>query len=473
MKKIITKIAFILFCTGILLYSCQDETMDESLPINPVLNPIKSVTAQDGNQITTAVISNENRTIHLEFANLNTEERKAVPVKFEISKRAKLIEPTDTILTLDLTQPNSVTVNNLFKDITYEITASGPFRIELWRKTASELGFVKHNNGALAFSGDYLVVHERTKFDYYNIKDGTKAGTMSFEGIDWDTLTRTAPLFMAGDEAGNIVATNFYMSRWMPAGGTNTIHMFWWEGVTAKPELLFSYDVDLDDLPGNKDVGRKIFVKGDLKKHALLYMGVSFQNMFLRWEVKDGKVVSEKPDKVSFDPGYQMGMQPTIVPVELGKNSNYFIPRFEDGTGKVAITYMDGTTNKPIYASEHHIQDIFHQWLVGGGHAFDYMQSNGNHYIFMIEQEPKRWMREIFDIKKVMEDSGSIKSIMDLIHTRKWNDWLTFPMDAAYGDNGNNTGDVITRVSADGKTGTVAFLCTNSGIVVWEINLSD
>ncbi len=58
-----------------------------------------------------------------------------------------------------------------------------------------------------------------------------------------------------------------------------------------------------------------------------------------------------------------MGMQPTIVPVEFGKNANYFIPRYDNGIGKVAITYMDGTTNKPIYASEHHIQNVFHQWL--------------------------------------------------------------------------------------------------------------
>ena len=157
MNKII-KITLALFCMGILLYSCQEEKMDESIPVNPVLNPIKSVTAQDGNRITTAVISNENRTIHLEFANLSTEERKAVPVKLEISKRAKLITPTDTLLTLDLTQPNSITVNNLLKDITYELTASGPFRIELWRKTASELDFVQHNNGAMLYMKEQSLI---------------------------------------------------------------------------------------------------------------------------------------------------------------------------------------------------------------------------------------------------------------------------------------------------------------------------
>ncbi|MDD4159252.1 MAG: DUF5018 domain-containing protein [Proteiniphilum sp.] len=455
-------------CMGSWLCSCEEKEMDESLPINPVLNPILSVTAQDGNQIATAVISNNDLTIHLELANLRAEERKAVPVKIHISKRAKLIAPTDTVLTLDLTQPHLITINNLYKDVTYTLTASAPFRIELWRKTATELAFVKHNNGAIAFSGDYLVVHERTKFDYYKLKDGAKAGTLSFEGIDWDTLTRTVPLFMAGDEAGNIVACNFYMSRWMPAGGTNTIHMFWWEGVAAKPKLLFSYDVEIDK-PGNIDVGRKIYVRGDMTKHAFLYMGVSFQNMFLRWEIQNGQVVSAQPDKIEYDPGYQMGTQPTIVPATLGKNANYFIARYEDGAGKVAITYMDGTTHQPIYASEHHIQNIFHQWL-GGGHAFDYVPINGKHYIFMIEQKAESWMREVFDVKKVIEAPNSIGSIMDLIHTRKWNDWLDFPIDPLYGKNSNNTGDVVARVSPDGKTATVAFLCTNSGVIVWEIN---
>ncbi len=341
---------------------------------------------------------------------------------------------------------------------------------ELWKKTASELNFVKHNNAAVAFSGDYLVVHERTVFNYYNLKDGTKAGTMSFEGIDWDTLTRKVPLFMAGDDAGNIVSCNFYMSRWFPEGGTNTIHMFWWKGVTAKPELLFTYDVDIDK-PGNIDVGRKIYVKGDMTRHAFLYMGVSFQNMFLRWEIKNGKVVSEQPDKIEFDPGYQMGIQPAIVPVEFGKNTNYFISRYDDkGFGKVAITYMDGTTNKPVYASEHHIQDKFHQWL-GGGHAFDYADMNGAKYIFMIEQNNDNWMREIFNVRNMMKDPSSVQSIMSLIHTRKWNDWLYFPLDEAYGANGNSTGDVVTRVAPDGNSCTVAFICTNSGVIVWEVNL--
>lgn len=326
----------------------------------------------------------------------------------------------------------------------------------LWKKTATELEFVNHNNGAVGFSGDYLVVHDRAGFKYFNISDGTKAGNISMEGIDWSILSNKVPLHMATDDAGNIVSSNF---------GTavgHEIHMFWWEGVTAQPELLFKYVLDE---PGTQ-IGRKIYVRGDMKDHAFLYMGLSNKNMFLQWEIKNGKVVSETPRKVDYSLDYTMGVQAKIVPIEVGANSNYFVARYEGNAVKVAITYMDGITNKPIYQSEHHIQNVFHQWL-GGGHAFDYAAMDGAYYIFMMEQNAGNWMREIFDVRKVMLRPEKITSIMELIKFRNWNDWLSFPMDPNFASNGNVTGEVKTRVAANGKSALVAFLCTNGGVELW------
>lgn len=328
----------------------------------------------------------------------------------------------------------------------------------LWKKTATELEFTNHNNGAVGFSGDYVVVHDRGGFKYFNISDGSKAGNISMEGIDWNILQNKVPLHMATDDAGNIAASNF---------GTavgHEIHMFWWKGVTAKPELLFSYTLDE---PGTQ-IGRKIYVRGDMASHAFLYMGLSNKNMFLQWEIKNGTVVSETPRKVEFDLDYNMGVQARIVPLEADANSNYFLTRFENGSPRVAITYMDGATNKPIYQSEHHIQNIYHQWL-GGGHAFDYAEMKGANYIFMIEQNEHNWMREIFNVRKVINSPNSINSIMDLIQFRVWNDWLNFPMDTNYLSNGNVTGEVKVRVAPNGESALVAFLCTNSGVELWSI----
>ena len=428
----------------------------------------------DGKSTDFAVNPDQDGVIDLEMdGSINTDLTK-VRMSVSIPNNATIKSETPLGQFMDFTKPitfDVVGADGVAKTYTVKlrIVATAINIQELWKKTASELNFVTHNNGALAISGDYLVIHERTRFDYYNLHDGTKAGTMSFEGVDWNTLTRTVPLFMANDDAGNIVSCNFYMSRWMPEDGTNTIHMFWWEGVTAKPKLLFSYDVDIE-LPGNIDVGRKFYVRGDITKHAFLYMGVSFQNMFLRWEIKNGNVVSEEPEKIKLDIDYQMGTFPTIVPIELGENSNYFISRYENNEPRVAITYMDGRTNKPIHKSETHIQNVFHQWLTGG-HAFDYLDLKGARYIFLIEQNEWNWMRVVFNVRALIKDPGSVESITNLIHTRKWADWEYFPLDPAYGANGNTTGDVVTRVNPDGKSATVAFMCTNSGVIVWKVNL--
>lgn len=334
-------------------------------------------------------------------------------------------------------------------------------RKELWRKNGSEIGFTAHNNGAIGISGDYIVVHSRAGFSYFNLADGSKAGDMSWEGIDWQDLGFKVPLHMTTDDAGNIASCNAAVAE------GQEIHMFWWKGVTSKPELLFKYT--LESMP-KAQIGRKIYVRGDLTKHAFVYLAVSNNNVILRWEVKNGIVTSETPQKIEFEIGYTLGVQAKVVPVELGEHANYFINRFEGSTAKVAITYMDGKTNKPIYESEHHIQNVFHQWL-GGGHAFDYADMNGARYIFLIEQNGSNWMREIFKLRTMMKDPSSIQSIMSLIHTRTWNDWLDFPLDPALGANGNATGEVKVRVAADGNSSIVAFLCTNGGVMVWNVNL--
>ena len=137
----------------------------------------------------------------------------------------------------------------------------------------------------------------------------------------------------------------------------------------------------------------------------------------------------------------------------------------------MAITYMDGTTNTPLYKSEHHIQNIFHQWLGGGG-AFDYMDMKGARYIFIIEQNAWNWMKEVFNVRLVMkEPETTSKNPNDYLvaGTRVYFNWK--PVDANYGSNGNVTGDVVTKVTAGGESAYVAFLGTNTGVTVWKVSL--
>ncbi len=398
--------------------------------------------------------------VEADIKGLKTTDMKKINVSANIPNNARIEPPF--VGPVDLSQPYNFEVvgaDGIRQAYTIKARLSVVYQHRsVWKKTATQLNFTNHNNGAIGISGNYVVVHSRTGFSYYNISDGEKAGNISWNGVDWSTLPKTVPLHMTTDDAGNVASCNF---------GTavgDVIHMFWWKGVTAEPQLLFEYVLNITGV----QIGRKIYVKGDMSNHAFLYLALSNKNSFLQWEIKDGKVVSTQPRVVDYTVNYTMGVQAKIVPVEVGANSNYFLSRYEGGVGKVAITYMNGNTNQPIYQSEHHIQNVYHQWL-GGGHAFDYAQMDGAFYIFMIEQNTANWMREIFDVRKVMLRPDKIASIMDLIKFRNWNDWLNFPLDPNYASNGNGTGDVKVKVSADGKSAVVAFLCTNGGVELWEI----
>lgn len=113
----------------ICLNACGEDSFDESIPVNPVLVPFKSITAIDGDKIVNAEISDKNRTIHLNLVKLRN--LNSVDVTLHISKRAKLLAPLDTIVNYNLTTPQEIVINNLYKDLTYTLTASIPENIEV------------------------------------------------------------------------------------------------------------------------------------------------------------------------------------------------------------------------------------------------------------------------------------------------------------------------------------------------------
>lgn len=153
MKKIILLLS-ILFCIGtILLTSCKEDKLDESIPLNPVMTPIKAVTAKDGDKIVSAVISDKNRTIELSLKNLRNLSN--VDVSLSVSKRAKLLSPQDTILTLDLTEPYEIVISNLYRDITYTLTATIPEFIEIDKSIFNEF---RLNNDSPAEEGNILTL---------------------------------------------------------------------------------------------------------------------------------------------------------------------------------------------------------------------------------------------------------------------------------------------------------------------------
>lgn len=440
-----------------MIFSCQKA--DELVPTSENEITGLSIILPDGRKIDVALDLTDINTIDVEIEGSITTDMSKLRMFVNVPNNAivQAMAPMGTYM--DFTKPVSFDVIGANGDIkTYTVNAIlVPTTIkteELWKKTGSILGFTQDNNRSVAISGDFIVVHDRGAkgaYKYFNLATGDEAGVLSNVGVNMD------PLHMISDDADNIVSCAF-----TPGLGSE-LRVYWWDNVKADPALLLTW---VSDVPGN--VGRKLYVKGDMNKLAYLYATVSNVDMFLRWEIKDGVVTSEIPDKIVFThPNGGWGINGRVIPISVGKNSNYFI----NSNGKVRITYMNGVDNTPIYNSEDHIQDVFHQWL-GGGHAFDYVDMSGARYMFVIEQNGVSWMSEIFKLRTMMKDPSLIKDITNLIHTRVYNAWNDFPLDPKFGGkNGNATGEVKARVSDDGKSAIVAFISTNGGVKVWRVSL--
>lgn len=457
MKKLKYILVVPMLCL-LIMFSCQ--TADELVPTSGNEITGLSLFLPDGKKIDVALKIKEDNRIEVEIEDKVSTDMSKLRMFVNVPNNATVVADVPMGTYMDFTKPVSFDVISADGEKrTYTVNATliaTEIGVEeLWKKTGSLIDFTQDNNRSVGISGDYLVVHDRGKkgaYNYYNLETGEKVGVLSNEGVNMD------PLHMISDDAGNIVSCSF-----TPGAGSE-LRVYWWNGVKADPELLLTW---ISDAPSN--IGRKLYVKGDMNNLAYLYATVSNNNMFLRWEIRNGKVTSETPEKIVFTHPNAggWGTNGKIVPISVGKNSNYFI----NSDKKVRITYMNGQDNTPIYNSEDHIQNVFHQWLAGG-HAFDYVDMNGARYMFVIEQDGSNWMSEIFKLRTMMKDPSLIKDITSLIHTRVYNAWKDFPLDPAFGArNTNVTGEVKARVADDGKSAIVAFIATNGGVKVWRVRL--
>lgn len=123
MKKVFIYAMLAVFTCMQGLTSCDSYAKFETeVPVNPVMRPVKSLTAMEGEDIFEGVIDDNKRTIKLEveaWTDLSN-----LTVNLNIQARAKLVSPTSPEGVWDLTEPKEVVVNNLEKDVIYTVTAT-------------------------------------------------------------------------------------------------------------------------------------------------------------------------------------------------------------------------------------------------------------------------------------------------------------------------------------------------------------
>ena len=89
---------------------------------DPILDPIKKVTAMDGNKEVSATVDHFAKTIKFEAFQYLTD-LSAVSVKIEVAEGATLVSPAE-VVTVDLNKEFEVVVNNKVLDLTYTMSAA-------------------------------------------------------------------------------------------------------------------------------------------------------------------------------------------------------------------------------------------------------------------------------------------------------------------------------------------------------------
>ena len=326
----------------------------------------------------------------------------------------------------------------------------------LWSKSAGDLDFSDYRQISIAVCGDYLVTPFSNEWDssssakYYSRSTGKYVGDLNVTGV-------SGLYSVANDVNGKMLGiNNLYAGQY--------VRIYKWNSVTSTPELLIN--TNSWDCVSSAFYGRKLAVYGDLDKDAIIMTTTDGTNgggvnKILRWTVKDGSVVSQTPDVVTY--GTAWGYIAKAVPISTSATVNYFLcsnyPSYMD--------YVNGSTNKVISS----FSSSFLSSLRGMTPALTYVEFNNSKYAAVIDASEYSGAMHLFDVTETSMISTSSSST-DYSSFHVFNgesSYLTCP-DA----NLNISGEIASAPdSSDGFTKDVYFLLTNGGIVAYELNCID
>lgn len=360
------------------------------------------------------------------------------------------MSPDPTIEKMDYNAEVKITVTaqNGTSTSVYTVKKDVPAKVEigmregsgkvLWaKKLQSDLGIVPLNlTGGLAVTKDHVVINTRGEESIYlNRKTGEKEGTLNMSSIV-GSLTN---FYNTADDDGNIFVNNL-----APNAGSFKIWRI--KDVTSTPELYIEYN-------GGEALGRKISIKGSVDKDAIITAPIYGEGKhFLRWEVKNGALVSTTPEKLTISgiEGAAWWDNADIVysnPSDV--NSDYFAAYY---TPPRKLAWVDGVT----HAVKAWGPEISGNWIVN---AVDHAMFNNNAYVVQNSINSFTWGS---DDTILLFDASSTNSISTPI----WKAPIgTYGGKDNAGQNANGTGDVVLKVSDDGYYMHLYFMFTNGQVV--------
>lgn len=311
----------------------------------------------------------------------------------------------------------------------------------LWAKKMKEdLGIdTLQATGGMAVTNDYVVLNTRgLESIYLNRMTGEKLGTLNMSDLIVESGLRN--FYNTADDDGNILVCNL-----APNDGSFKIWKI--KDINSTPELYIEHDEGLK-------LGRKISIKGSIDKDAIITAPIYEPGQkFLRWQVKNGALVSTTPETITINgiEGDSWGYHADVVYTDSSDiNSDYFAAYY---TQPYKFAWVDGKTNTVKSWGP----DNTSNWVVNG---VDYTVFNGRPYAVQNSVNSFTWGS---NDTALLYDASSTDSFSVPVWTAETG--VYGGKENGNGDsNGNGTGDVALKVSEDGLYLHIYFMFTNGQV---------
>lgn len=356
-------------------------------------------------------------------------------------------DPTTEVLDYNAGFEITVTAQDGISKSVYTVKKSVPEKTDfgmrigsgkiLWaKKLNSELGIVPLNvTGGIAVTEKYVVINTRGESSMYlDRKTGEKLGNLNMDGIVGGLVN----FYNTADDDGNILVCNL-----APNAGSFKIWKI--SSVTAAPELYIEW-------AGGQNLGRKISVKGSIDKDAIITAPIFAAGyQFLRWQVKNGALVSTTPETITIN-GLESSWNnncDVVYTNPSNTNSDYFAAYY----GKpYKFAWVDGNSNSVKAWGP----AIVTNWL---SNATDHAVFNNCPYVVQNTVNSFTWGS---DDKILLYDASTVNTFTAPI----WETPIgTYGGKDNGGQNANGTGDVVLKVSNDGYYMYLYFMFTNGQVV--------
>lgn len=417
-----------------------------------------------------------------------------VPSTFDESKLVNVV-PTFILSPWATVSPAMNIPQDFTKEVTYVVTAHDgtkqtykviktlPKRIDygfgysslLWKQGAKNLGFTASFQTTMAVQGNKLIVASRTSpFLIIDVNTGEKLPeVVNISGTEVGGVGGIV-FGITNDKKENLLAVNF--TRINNVG--DVLKVFRWKnGLNSPPTAIIElpvYNFFKNEVNRSIDVGRTITVYGDLDGDAQIFITMSngngsatvSENRAIAFEVKNGVVTNATNPALIGAPGFQWGYFGRMVPTSATTNSTYYALSLAEtkqlayiNNGQVSMFNTAPSTSR------------FWDKNIINIHYFEF---NNAKYLATLNAN-RAGLNELltFDVTNpalvtINTANASYNQTFCVLGSSPIT--LNKTEGTHVGDNGNGTGGIAVKFSADGNSAIIFTMVTDLGIMAHEVN---